>query len=160
MAIEAMKECWDLSPDGAMPNGHIYRWYLMRLAAENLERCGAHDKLDNLIEWANAETERPGDNEAAKTYICFSLSKYRRGDREAAIRYAQIASECDETWAEPDFILGWYALVLGEGDAQEHLTHAVRKDPRILPRIEQDEVCQRHPHIIRKLNRLALGFTP
>ncbi len=92
----------------------------------------------------------------ALSFLAFSRWKYREGDHGAALEFAEIAAGADETWAEPDFILGWYSLVLGRGDAMEHLARAVRKDPRMLARIEQDQVCGRHPHIVQKLKALAI----
>lgn len=68
-----------------------------------------------------------------------------------AEKYALIASKADKTWGEPDFILGWQALVFGAGNAEEHLIHAIEKDKRMLFRIANDDICKKYPHIIKKL---------
>ncbi len=92
----------------------------------------------------------------ARSFLAFSRWKYMEGVSAAAIEFAEIAASADDTWAEPDFVLGWYRLVLGGGDAMNHLTQAVRKDHRILFRIANDPVCRRHPHIIQKLKNLSV----
>ncbi len=127
----------------------------MYLAADNLGKCDDDEGLDTLIEMANAEPNRSGENYAAQSYLSFARSKYLRGDRDSAIGYAQLASKIDDTWVEPDLLLGWYALVLGEGDALKYLTRAMQKDSQILPRIEADEVFKQHPHVIEKLKHVA-----
>jgi hypothetical protein len=52
---------------------------------------------------------------------------------------------------EPDFILGWYGLLLGIGNAEDHLNMAVEKDHRVLFRIANNDICKQYPHIINKL---------
>ena len=87
----------------------------------------------------------------AYSYLEFSRWMYRFGDYEKAIRFAHIASKADRTWAEPDFILGWYGLLLSRGNAEEHLSNAIKKDRRIVFRISNNELCKQYPHIINKL---------
>ncbi len=87
----------------------------------------------------------------AYSYLEFSKWSYQTQGHENAVKYAKISSRADSTWAESDFILGWYGLVLGIGNAETHLSHAIEKDPRILFRIASNDICQQYPHIVNKL---------
>jgi tetratricopeptide (TPR) repeat protein len=155
LAIEALKE-YRHQPEGTWsPSGRDYWWMFMHFAARSLEECGDQEKRDQVIEMARNGVEPFHGYHVALSFLAFSRWKYREGDYDAAIEFAEIAANADETWAEPDFVLGWYCSVLGIGDAMKHLARAVRKDRRILSRIAQDPVCGRHPHIIQKLKNLS-----
>ncbi|MDH3594918.1 MAG: hypothetical protein OEU09_05680 [Rhodospirillales bacterium] len=155
LAIETLRE-YRHQPEGTWrPSGRDYWWMFMSFAAESLEMCDAPEKRDEVIEMARNGVEPFHGYHVALSYLAFSRWKYREGDYDAAIEFAEIAAGADETWAEPDFVLGWYCFVLGIGDAMKHLARAVRKDRRILSRIARDPVCGRHPHIVRKLENLS-----
>jgi len=87
----------------------------------------------------------------AECFLELSLWNYRRGDREECIRLASIASAADQTWAEAEFMQGWYGLVFGDPAADAHLMNAIERDSRILFRVANDVVCKQHPAIINRL---------
>lgn len=155
LAIQALKEYRDQPAGNYSPSGRDFWWFFMKLAAESLEHCDDHAKWDELIELANSVSEPFEDNSAASYFLSFSRWNYNTGDYDTAIEFAEIAARTDETWAEPDFVLGRYRLAIGGGDAVEHLTRAIRKDHRILFRIASDEVCRQNPHIVQKLKELS-----
>jgi len=156
LAIAALRE-YRHHPAGTWrPSGRDYWWMFMYFAVCSLEQCDAPDKRNEVIEMARNGVEPFHGYYVALSFLALSRWKYREGDRVAALEFAEIAARADETYAEPDFILGWYSLVLGGGDAMEHLARAVRKDPRMLSRIVQDPACGRHPHIIQKLKNLSV----
>ena len=147
-------------PEGTWkPSGRDYWWMYMGFAARSLEQCDAPEKRAEVIEMARNGVEPFRGYHVAISFLAFSRWKYREGDHGAALEFAETAARADETWAEPDFLLGWYSLVLGGGDAMAHLASAVRKDSRMLARIVQDPVCGRHPHIIEKLKNLSVHDT-
>ena len=137
------------------PSGRDHWWLLMHSAASNLAKCGDQEKMEEMIELARNYDEPFQGFDVAASFLAFSTWKYREGDYDAAIEFAEIAASADDTWAEPDFRLGWYCLVLG-GDAMRHLTRAVSKDHRILSRIENDSECRKHPQIIQELKDLSV----
>ncbi len=155
LAIEALRE-YRHHPAGTWrPSGRDYWWLFMYFAARSLEQCDAPEKRNQVIEMARNGVAPFHGYHVALSFLAFSRWKYREGDHGTAVEFAQIAARADQTWAEPDFLLGWYSLVLGSGDAMTHLARAVRKDNRILARIAQDPVCGRHPHIVQKLKNLS-----
>jgi hypothetical protein len=104
-----------------------------------------------LIEYANSGIKPFEGYFVAYSFLEFSRWKYESQDYEEAVEYAEIASKADKTWAEPDFILGWYGFSLNTGNPEEHLSRAIEKDRRILFRIANDDICKQYPHIISKL---------
>lgn len=157
-AFDALNEYRDI-PDGKfMSSGREYWWTFMSLATESLQHCDDQSKWEEAIALAKASRNPPEDYDAAQSYLAFSHWKYAMEDYDAAIEFAEVASRADPSWGEPDFILGWYRLVLGGGDALHHLTEAVRKDSRIFFRIANDPECRQYPHIIQKLKELSAEY--
>ena len=127
----------------------------MHFAVDNLDKCGDQEKMEEVIELARNGVEPFQGYYVARSFLAFSRWKYREGDYDGAIEFAESAASADDTWAEPDFVLGWYHLVLGGGDPMRHLTRAIRKDHRILFRIANDSECRKHPHIVQRLKDLS-----
>lgn len=156
LAIEALKE-YRHAPDSTWTvSGRDVWWYFMQLAAFSVDKCGDREKREALIGLARHGVRPINGYFEALSFLTFSRWKFRERDYGAAIEFAEVAADVDETWAEPDFILGWYSQVLGWGDAMEHFARAVRKDPSIRSRIVEDPVCGRHPHIVQKLKNLPV----
>lgn len=130
---------------------HHHWWSFMRHAVESAKQIDDLELKEKLIDLAEHGIEPFEGNFVAVAFLEFSRWKYRDEIYDKAIAYAKIAAEADGTWAEPDFILGWYGLVLGEGDAEEHLTQAIEKDKRILFRVVNNDLCKQYPAIIQKL---------
>ena len=156
LAIKALKD-YRHQPAGAWSlGGSDFWWMFMRLAAQSLEECGDQESWDQVIELAKNGVEPFQGYDAASSFLAFSRWKYKLGDYDAAVEFAKTAARADQTWAEPEFVLGWYCLVLGGGDAMTHLAEAVRKDQRFFFRIANDPQCRRYPHIIQRLKELSL----
>jgi len=130
---------------------HHHWWQLMKHGVDSASNTDNADLKDQLIKYAVTGIEPFEGYDVAHSYLEFSKWKYKVKDHETAKTYAKLASRADSTWAEPDFILGWYALVLGTGNAEAHLSHAIEKDQRSLFRIVNNDICKQHPDIIGKL---------
>lgn len=155
LAIKALKDYRHQKETVWLPKGRDYWWMYMDLAASNLEKCDDREKWEELIEMASNGIKPFQGYDVASSFLAFSRWKYRVGDHDRAIEFAQIAANADATFGEPDFLLGWYRLVLGGGDALDHLSAAVRKDKRIIFQIAKDPECRKHPHILQKLKEIA-----
>lgn len=130
-------------------------WFFMDLAASSLEKHKDHSKRKEVIELATSGAKSVQGYSASCSFLAIARWKYRDGDYEKTIEYAEIAASADKTWAEPDFFLGWLDIVLGGDDPMLHLTQAIRKDPRIIFRIASDPECRKHPHIVQRLKTLS-----
>ncbi len=130
---------------------HHHWWSFMRNAVESAKQIDDYELKEKLINLAEHGIEPFEGSFVAVAFLEFSRWKYREEIYDKAIAYAKIAAEADGTWAEPDFILGWYGLILGKGDAEKHLTQAIEKDKRILFRVVNNDICKQYPAIIQKL---------
>lgn len=132
-------------------------WTFMTLGVDSAKHIESEDLREKLIEYANTGIEPFEGYNVAYSYLEFSRWKYSAKNYEEAVRYAEVASRADHTWAEPDFILGWYGLVLSTGNAEEHLSRAVEKDERVLFRIANNSICKQYPHVVNKLKAKYSG---
>lgn len=135
---------------------HFHWWGFMKLAAQSLDRCESKDMRNDVIRMAREGIEPFGGYDVAYSFDRFSRWKFSDEDFEAAIELAKIASQADETWPEPDFLLGWYAFVLCRDDPIPHLRRAIEKDGRILFRLSKDPLYQQNPDVLRRLLELAI----
>jgi hypothetical protein len=148
------------------PSGRVFVtgrdlcWYVTDLAASNLAQADDPVTWDKLIALSTDGVVPVDGYFAAHAYFEFSRWKLRVGEPDAARAFAEIASDADDTWAEPDFLLGWLFLVHGGGDPIEPLSRAIRKDPEMLERIIEDPVCGRQPHIVAALRLQAAPADP
>lgn len=135
-----------------MPYMDHHNWWGFMKHGVDSARYVENDELrKKLIEYAEAGIEPYEGYDVAYSYLEFSRWMYQAEEYDSAVKYAEIASAADKTWAEPDFILGWYALLLSRGSAEEHLSKAIEKDHRVLFRISNDDVCKQYPHILNQL---------
>lgn len=130
---------------------HHHWWSFMKLAVDSAKRVENKELRDKLIEYADTGMQPYEGYHVAYSYLEFSRWRYYGDKYDDAIKYAEIAASADSTWAEPDFLLGWYGLLLGKGGAEEHLNSAVEKDHRLIFRIANNEICKQYPFIINKL---------
>ena len=68
-----------------------------------------------FITYANAGIKPFEGYDIAYSYLEFSRWKYQANNNKEAIQYAKIASNVDNTWAEPDFIqagIGFYLVLI------------------------------------------------
>lgn len=136
-------------------SGLDYWWFFLLMAAKNLEKTDDREKQEEVIALAQSVARPSRDYTGAACFLAFARWRFRAGDHEEAIAFAEVAARTDPTWAEPDFLLGWYRLVLGGGDALAPFKSALRKDPKVLFRIASDPVCRRHPHILASLKAVS-----
>lgn len=155
LAVDALKEYRHQAGGTAITRGADYWWLFMHFAARSLEECDDREKREEAIAMARNGLPPFRGHYVAHSFLAFSRWRYRDGNYDEAIEFAEIAVSADDTWAEPDCVLGWYYLVLGGGDPLRYLTRAVRKDPGMLFRISNDPECRKHPHIVQKLKDLS-----
>lgn len=130
---------------------HHHWWRFMKHGVDSAKHIEIEELRNKLVDYANTGIEPYEGYDVAYSYLEFSRWMYQLEDYSAAIKYAEVASTADKTWADPDFILGWYSLLLGKGKAVEHLSRAIEKDKRVLFRIANNDVCKQYPHILNNL---------
>ena len=138
-----------------IPQMHHHTWWtFMSHAVKSAKHIEQEDLKSRLIDFAESGIQPFDGYNVASAFLEFSRWEYRAGNHEKALEYAEIASNADDTWGEPDFLLGWFKLVLGKADAEESLSRAIEKDQRILFRVASNDVCKQYPGMIAKLKRM------
>lgn len=147
----------------AFRKDHIYRWwYLMRfgvaVAQERQINWLIRDLIleDNLIIIGSLGPRPWKGYDVAYSFVGFSLWLFERGDIQGAINMIQIAVQADETWGYPEYLHGWYGLFTEGVDSVDHFTRAVHIDWNFLQRMKQDKTCQRHPEILKEVQKRTL----
>jgi hypothetical protein len=130
---------------------HHHWWSFMKHGVDSAKHIKNEGYRERLIEYANTGIEPFEGYYVAYSYLEFSRWKYNANNYDDAIKYAELATRADDTWAEPYFILGWYGLLLGAGNAEEYLCRALEKDQKLLSRIVNNDVCKQYPHIVNSL---------
>ncbi len=154
-AIELLEELRHQPSGRVFVTGQVYCWFVTQLATRSLAQADDPVVWDKLIALATDGVVPVGGYCAARAFLDFARWKLHTGEPDAAREFAEIASGADDTWAEPDFFLGWMRLVYGGGDPIEPLARAIRKDPAMLARIIDDPVCGKRPHMVHTLQRRA-----
>lgn len=141
----------------------IYRWwYLMRfgvaVAQERQINWMIRDLIleDNLIIIGSLGPRPWRGYDVAYAFVGYSLWLFERGDIQGSISMIQIAVEADETWGYPEYLHGWYGLFTQDVNSVEHFTRAVQIDWSFLQRMKQDKTCQRHPELLREVQKRTL----
>lgn len=130
---------------------HSYWWSLMRDGADSARHISNSELKETLIDQALLGPKPFEGYDVAFSFLEFSKWKYEERNEEKAFEYAALAANSDTTWGEPDFILGWYALVLGRDGAEGHFDKAIEKDLRKLAQILDNDVCKGFPEITSSL---------
>lgn len=140
---------------------HHYWWSFMKHGVDSAKHIDNETLKENIMDLARSGIKPFEGYDAAYSFLEFSRWKYQEKNETEALEYASLASKADITWAEPDFLLGWYSLIFGHDGAEMHFAKAVEKDQRVLFRIANNEVCKQYPHIINKLKSQysSLGVT-
>lgn len=155
LAIQAAKDCRQGSRSDWRASGRDHWWFFVRLAAGSAGRCGSSRLKQEVIQLAGVESEPARGLNAAEAFLEFARWAYDEGELDAAIAYAEQAAAADESWGEPDFMLGWYRLASGDGEPLRHFARAVGKDPGLYFQIAKDPLCKSHPHLMQALRSLS-----
>ena len=137
---------------------HHHWWTFMRHGVASARMIEDIEVRKKFIDFANTGIPPLEGYDVAYSFLEFSRWRYCDGDYAEAINYAETASNADSTWAEPDFLLGFYRLVLGIGDAEAYLSRSLDKDKRIIFRIVNNAAFKQHPHLIAKLKAKYAGL--
>ena len=128
-------------------------WQFMVCAVDGAHQLDNYDIKESLIDIGTLVDFPKRGYGVAYSYLAYSGWKFQCKEYHEAMRFAHIAAQADPTWAEVDFALGWYSLVLGRGlnGAQAYLESAVQKDHTLLFKIANDNICKQYPSLIRAI---------
>ena len=131
-------------------------WEFMSYAVRSTDRLDNSEQKALLVSLAEDGLKPAKGYYPAYCFCHFSRWKYREGDFGAAVDYARKAKEAEESYAEADFLLGWYALFIYQEDPISHFKSAIENDKEYLYRITHEPELMGFPQIIQELQDLRL----
>ncbi|MGD9170051.1 MAG: hypothetical protein PVI97_08325 [Candidatus Thiodiazotropha sp.] len=118
------------------------------LSAAKLKNRSVYDEVKHIL--LNIGV-RHYERDIAQSIVKLSLLGYFFQDKDGMSKLAKLASEIDEGWGEPYFLLGWYEVP--NKAAIPYFNDAIAKDPSYRKRILEDSECNKYPEIITELKK-------
>ena len=155
LAVYALDQFRSKGNDGDADMNHDHWWEFMTYAIESVRQMPPDHAWRDLLERARGGKPPFEGYDVAYTFVWLARWAYQESAYEEAENLARVASQADGTWGYPELFRGWMALVTETPAAKDHLKCAVRRDPRLIFQIMNNEVCQRRPDILAELRREA-----
>lgn len=161
-------EALNLLLDGLAEN-HFWRkhamkwWELMRMAigiAQDLHLDTTdrlYQPLQRLLKLCMSGPEPWQGYNVAYSFVSLSLWSFQRGKTQKAIEQVNIALHADPAWGYPEYLLGWYGLVLEGIDPVPHFVKAIKINWDFFQKLKQDPLCQRFPEMIQVIKQRILA---
>jgi len=121
-------------------------WEFMKLAIDAGVKLNNEPDYEAVKQYALTGDHTPSGREAAKYYLRLSMLGFNFNDKKI-VDLAEMALKSDESWGEPEFMLGWYMLKEDIDAAIPHFKIAIEKDASYKERIREDEMCNRYPQV-------------
>lgn len=130
---------------------HYDWWLFMYYAAWAVQMLNNDGYRKQLLLFANNGLKPFDGSYVSKCFSLFSRWNCFFGNYTEAEKQARIAKKADETNADPDFLLGWYKLILHNGDPMPHFKKAIAKDFSITQQIIDEKSISKHPEVVDKI---------
>lgn len=89
-------------------------------------------------------------------FAAFSLWAFEQGKLRQALIFLQSSIRADSTWGYPEYLKGWYGLMVKGIDPIPHFVKAVQLDWTYLQRVTQDPLCKQFPKVIAEVKRQVI----
>lgn len=142
---------------------HAAKWWLLMQMAVSIAQdlqlsdsqkiCVPVQRLFKLI--LQAPTPWYGYH-VAYCFVSLSLWSFQFGKTQNALMQVNSAIHADTTWGYPEYLLGWYGLLLEGIDPVPHFVKAIQANWNFFRRLKQDPLCQRFPEIIERVKKTLL----
>lgn len=140
-------------------------WHLMHIAvsiAQDLSLNAQHQACEPLMHLLKLSMVGPQPWQGyhvAYSFASFSLWSFQFGKTQRAIEQVNIAIHADPSWGYPEYLLGWYGLVLEGIDPVPHFVKAIHINWSFFQRLRQDPFCQRFPDVLQAVQQQILVKT-
>ena len=155
VALSGIEKSRDAKPPFGLDFGfdmvHAHFWTFMSLGVCDADKVRDPGLREEFITQLLAGVEPLKGYDVANSFLTAAHWRYAEGRLAEAVHFAEIASNADPTWGDPDFFLGWYCLKHNHSGALDHLVRAVTKDGRMLEQISENRLCRETPDIVAKL---------
>lgn len=136
-------------------------WSLMKTAvgiAQDLKLGGFNrfEPTQQLLKLSRVAPQPWQGYDVAYSFVALSLWSFSQGKTQRAIEHAQIAIHADPSWGYPEYLFGWYGLILEGIDSVPHFVRAIKADRRYFQRLKQDPLLQQFPDILQSVKQKVL----
>lgn len=142
-------------------------WHLMYLAvniAQNLQlgevSSQYSEPLQRLLKLSTRAPQPWHGYQVAYCFCAFSLWSFAQKKFPKAIEQVNVAVHADLTWGYPEYLLGWYGLVLEGMDPVSHFVKAVHIDSNFFQKLKQDPFLHHFPEVLAAINQRVLIENP
>jgi len=147
--LECLSESLDYLKKPNSKGDQLLWWEFASFAILSTAKLQDRDAYNELVILL-ADREIPSNKRSvAESLTKLSMLGYFFQDKEGMLKLAEQAKKADESWAEPEFLLGWYQLP--SMDSVTHLKNAINIDSEYLSRIKSDSTCLKYPEVIEQL---------
>lgn len=161
--IEALNLLINGLAHGRFWTNHVARWWhLMRMAvniAQDLQfnlKEKSCEPLQRLMKLSAISPQPWQGYDVAYSFVSFSLWSFEMGKTQKAIDYVNIAIHADNSWGYPEYLLGWYGLLLEGIDPVPHFVRGIKSNWSFFQRLKQDPLCQHFPEVLQAVKQQIL----
>lgn len=151
------RKCFELAHSylsemkGAADTDKLIWWEVFRYATLSAAKLQGKSEYCHLGELLENGYDLINERIVAETLVKLSMLAFYFHDKVGMVKYAELAAHSDNSWGEPDFLLGWYQLP--SDDSVSFLKKAIKKDKSYLDRIKTDAECLKYPELIEEIAR-------
>lgn len=137
-------------------------WYLMQMAvsiAQDLQLSDSNKICEPVKRLFKLILQAPSPwygYHAAYSFVSLSLWSFQFGKTQNALMQVNSAIHADASWGYPEYLLGWYGLVLEGIDPVPHFVKAIQFDWNFFRRLKQDPLCQKFPNVLENVKKALL----
>lgn len=137
-------------------------WHLMYVAvniAQNLQlgevSSQYSEPLQRLLKLSLRAPQPWQGYQVAYCFTAFSLWSFAQKKFQKAIEQVNIALHADPLWGYPEYLLGWYGLVLEGIDSVSHFVKAIRIDSNFYQKLKQDPFLNHFPEVLKAVTQIV-----
>jgi hypothetical protein len=89
----------------------------------------------------------------AYSFASFSFCSFLAGKYNKAIEYISIANHAEKSWGYPEYLLGWYGLLLEGISPVPHFVRAIHCNKRYWQLLQHDPLVAKFPTVLQKVKK-------
>ena len=161
--IEALNLLLDRLNENHFWGNHAKKWWeLMRIAvaiAQDLHLDTSdrlYQPLQKLLKLCMDGPQPWQGYNVAYSFVSLSLWSFQRGKTQKALEQVNIAIHADPFWGYPEYLLGWYGLILEGIDPVPHFVRAIQINWNFFQKLKQDPLSQHFPETLQAVKQKIL----
>lgn len=132
-------------------------WHLMAKAmqiAQSLELDPQQNPLLRLVKVLKLGPQPWQGYEVAFCFASLSFYSFLTGKYNKAIEYVNIANHAEKAWGYPEYLLGWYGILLEGIEPIPHFIRAIQCNSRYWQFLQDDPLLAKFPEVLKKVSKI------